>query len=62
MNNMFSFSTNLIEIDLQNLSTKKVESTAGFFSGCTNLSKIDIWNLELENNKDMSSMFNQCYS
>ena len=51
---------NLNEIDLYNLTTENVDSTAEMFRGCNNLEKINFGDFETKNIKNISNMFFGC--
>ena len=61
-NRMFSYFSNCIKIDLENLYTDKVRSFAGMFSWDTNLKEINLENINTSNAIYMNAMFNKCLS
>ena len=59
---MFSYFSNCVKIDLENLYTDKVTSFIGMFSWDTELQEINLSNMNTSNARSMNSMFNKCTS
>ena len=59
---MFSYFSNCVKIDLENLYTDKVTNFIGMFSWDTELKEINLSNMNTSNARSMNSMFNKCTS
>jgi hypothetical protein len=59
---LFADCENLIEINLTNLTSERINSTVEMFSGCTNLINVDFTNFDSSNLKNASYMFHNCSS
>ena len=59
---MFSYFSNCVKIDLENLYTDKVTNFIGMFSWDTELQEINLSNMNTSNARSMNSMFNKCTS
>ena len=59
---MFDGLVNIIEIDLSNFNTSKVENMYRMFNGCTNLKKITFGNIDTSSVKNMKQLFFHCES
>ena len=57
---MFNGLNNIIEIDLSNLDTSKVNNMYNMFSDCINLEKIIFGNINTSSVKNMSKLFYNC--
>ena len=60
LNDLFLNCHLLNEINLNNLNTEKVTSTADMFNGCNNLQKINFTDFDTKNIKNISNMFADC--
>ena len=60
LENLFLNCHNLNEVNLYDLSTDSVESTADMFNGCNNLQKINFTDFDTRNIKNISNMFSGC--
>ena len=59
---MFDGLANIIEIDISNFNTSKVENMYRMFNGCTNLKKITFGNIDTSSVKNMKQLFFHCES
>lgn len=60
MSNMFTYCTNLKEIDLSSLNTGNVTDMSNMFGSCEELQSLDLSSFDTSNVVDMSSMFSGC--
>ena len=59
---LFKGCTNLTEIDISHLETRKVTTMAEMFYDCEKLISIDLSKLDTSNVKNMSNLFNGCFN
>ena len=57
---MFDGLTNIIEVDLRNLDTSKVDSMQNMFHDCTKLEKINFGKINTSSVTNMKSLFHNC--
>ena len=62
MTNMFSYCTELTELDLSNWNVSKVRDMTNMFAYCNNLTELDLSNWDTSNVTSMTFMFNDCKS
>ena len=59
---MFSYCTNITEIDLSNFNTSKLTDMTKMFYNCLSLTSLDLSNFDTSNVIDMNNMFYNCSS
>ena len=59
---MFSYCSNLIELDLNSFDTSNVEGMMAMFIECSSLKKINLRNFDTSSVEDMGQMFQNCSS
>ena len=57
---MFKGCENLIDIDLTNLNTSKLENINSLYENCNNLEKINFFNTKLNKIREINNIFNGC--
>ena len=62
MNNVFSSSSSLTNLDLSGFNTSKVTSMLSIFSNCSSLTSLDLSSFNTSNVTEMNSMFMNCSS
>ena len=62
MNEMFSFSKNLISVNLSNLNTENVITMKEMFSYCTKLQEINLENINTTKVESTAGLFKGCKS
>ncbi len=60
MTSMFSSATELLSLDVSNLSTSNVTNMTNMFTGCSKITSLDTSNFDTSNVTNMNSMFNSC--
>ena len=62
MQEIFNDCTDIVELDLSDISTNEVKSMKSAFNGCSKLVKINLDNFNTSSVTDMSNMFSGCHS
>ena len=57
---MFKGCENLIDIDLTNLNTSKLENINSLFEGCNNLENVNFFSIKLEKIRETENLFKGC--